>query len=56
MHVTTTRGNDDESRSLFRRGEWLPAVHLFALWAFAVAQPIFDLVGREPDFLVSHPT
>ena len=32
----------------------LPAAHIFGLWAFAVAQPIFDLIGKEPDFLVAH--
>jgi hypothetical protein len=26
---------------------------VFALWALAVAQPILDLVGRQPDFLVA---
>ncbi|MCY3926680.1 MAG: sulfatase-like hydrolase/transferase [Acidobacteria bacterium] len=32
---------------------WVDASHLFALWTFAVAQPIFDLIGRQPDFLVA---
>lgn len=32
---------------------WVDASHLFTLWTFAVAQPIFDLVGRQPDFLVA---
>ena len=27
--------------------------HVWALWTFAVAQPILDLIGREPDFLVA---
>lgn len=32
---------------------WIPAAHLLALWTFAVAQPILDLIGRQPDFLVA---
>ncbi len=32
---------------------WVDASHLFTLWTFAVAQPIFDLIGRQPDFLVA---
>lgn len=31
-----------------------PALHLVALWAFAVAQPLFDLMGRNAVFLVAH--
>ena len=30
---------------------WL---HLAALWALAVAQPLFDLLGRNPEFFVAH--
>ncbi len=30
------------------------AAHIAGLWAFAIAQPIFDLVGGEPAFLVAH--
>ncbi len=29
------------------------AAHLAALWALAVAQPLFDLLGRNPDFFVA---
>lgn len=32
---------------------WIAAAHLLALWTFAVAQPILDLIGRQPDFLVA---
>ena len=32
---------------------WIAGAHLLALWTFAVAQPILDLVGRQPDFLVA---
>ncbi len=28
-------------------------LHLAALWAFAFAQPLFDLLGREPQFFVA---
>ena len=30
------------------------ALHLFTLAGFAVAQPIFDLLGRYPTFLIAH--
>ena len=33
---------------------FLPAAHLYGLWTFAVAQPILDLIGREPDFIAAH--
>lgn len=29
-------------------------LHLFALVGFAVAQPVFDLLGQNPEFFVSH--
>ena len=28
--------------------------HLAVLWAFAVAQPVYDLLGRNPTFFVAH--
>lgn len=30
------------------------ALHLFVLTAFAVAQPLYDLLGRAPEFFVAH--
>jgi hypothetical protein len=30
------------------------AAHLFGLWAVAVAQPLFDLLGRHPEFFAAH--
>ena len=51
------RATARENRALQRtRGSvrWMPMAHVFGLWAFAVAQPILDLVGREPGFLVAH--
>ena len=35
-------------------GRLIPIAHVFGLWAFAVAQPVLDLIGREPGFLVAH--
>jgi hypothetical protein len=32
---------------------WLAAAHLAALWAFALVQPLFDLLGRNADFFVA---
>ena len=32
---------------------WTPALQLFGLWAFAVAQPLFDLLARHAEFLVA---
>lgn len=33
---------------------WLEALHVFALSAFAVAQPLLDLLGRNASFFVAH--
>ena len=35
---------------------WLGALHLAGLWTIAVAQPLFDLLGRSPEFFVAHDT
>lgn len=29
-------------------------LHIAALWAFAIAQPLFDLLGASPEFFVAH--
>ena len=34
----------------------LEGLHLAGLWAVAIAQPIFDLLGRSPEFFVAHDT
>ena len=34
-----------------RRVMWL---HVAALWAIAVAQPLFELLGDNPEFFVAH--
>ena len=31
----------------------LSLLHLFTLWSFAIAQPLFDLLGRHPEFFVA---
>jgi hypothetical protein len=30
------------------------SLHLFVLWSFAVAQPLYDLIGGNAEFLVAH--
>ena len=37
-----------------RNAARLEALHLTALWSIAVAHPIFDVVGRSPEFFVAH--
>lgn len=32
----------------------LEALHVVGLWCLAVAQPIFDVVGRSPEFFIAH--
>lgn len=32
---------------------WIRALHIFPLWAFAVAQPIFQVVAADPNFFVA---
>jgi hypothetical protein len=32
---------------------WLNGAHLLGLWAFALVQPLFDLLGRNADFFVA---
>ena len=39
---------------LSRPHRFAPALALIALWAVAVAQPLFDLLARSPEFLVAH--
>ena len=42
-----------DGRARGRPGLLLGAGHLAALWALAFAQPLFDLLGRNPDFFVA---
>ena len=34
----------------------LATLHIAGLWGLAVAQPLFDLLGRSPEFFVAHDT
>ena len=54
MHRENVRTGKPKHQSNSDSRSWLPVAHIFALWAFTVAQPLLDLVGREPDFLVAH--
>ena len=54
MPRAIAKPNDRKSRPARRAARFLPAAHLYGLWAFAVAQPILDLIGREPDFIAAH--
>jgi hypothetical protein len=42
-----------DGRARGRPGLLVGAGHLAALWALAFAQPLFDLLGRNPDFFVA---
>ncbi len=33
---------------------WLPCSHISALWVIAIAQPLFDLLSRNPEFFLAH--
>jgi sulfatase-like protein len=37
---------------LDKRQLWLGALHLGVLWAFAFQKPLFDILGRNPEFFV----
>ena len=54
MHRENVQTGRPKHQSISDAKNWLPVAHIFTLWAFAVAQPILDLVGRESDFLVAH--
>ena len=32
---------------------WTESLHIFVLWSFAVAQPLFDLLSRNAEFFVA---
>ena len=54
MPRATAQPHHAKSRPGRGPGSFVPAAHLYGLWAFAVAQPILDLIGREPDFIAAH--
>jgi Sulfatase len=43
----------EERQALPAQPLWLNGLHLLALWAFAIVQPLFDLLGRNADFFVA---
>lgn len=50
-------GVDPIARSSRFRGELAPGsviAQTLALWGIAVAQPLYDLLARSPEFLVAH--
>lgn len=53
MHDAASREAHDRQRHRVVSGSWVAASHLLALWTFAVAQPLLDLIGRQSDFLVA---
>ena len=55
--MTRARSNSGEpwgGESRFGHATRLAGLHLPALIGFSVAQPVYDLLGRYPDFLVAH--
>lgn len=36
------------------KNRYLDYLHLFVLFSFAIAQPIYDLLGKYPEFFVAH--
>lgn len=49
--ASSTAGRSTAGPPVSSRGVLL---HLIALWAFAVAQPLFQVLGRYPTFFVAH--
>ncbi len=49
MEGSAGQRRERRRRLLLERG-----AHLGALWAFAVARPLFDLLGRSPEFFALH--
>jgi hypothetical protein len=55
MGLTTVEHRPDPSKVEGERGRrFTEALHLVVLSSFAIAQPVFDLLGRNPTFLVAH--
>lgn len=49
MARTRSPGSSQTNGSL-----WSVALHVGGLWALAIAQPVFDLLGGSPEFFVAH--
>src|SRR6185503_4450227 len=48
------RGADVAARRYTERVPRVVWLHVAALWAIAVAQPLFDLLGANPEFFIAH--
>ena len=48
------RGSDGRLTAFHAQRSSIEALHVAGLWAVAVAQPIYDLLGRSPEFFVAH--
>lgn len=47
--------NPPKNTTAFQEGAWrTEALHLFPLWGFAVAQPLFNVLSGSPEFFVAH--
>lgn len=44
----------EDARLKSGHGPWTYAAHLFAMTAFAVAQPLYDMFGKYADFFTAH--
>lgn len=53
MHATASPAAPERKRRHSASESRPAALHLLALWTFAVAQPTLDVVSRQPDFLVA---
>lgn len=55
--TTGARGAATTGRTETTAGPWpgplLAALHLTALWSLAVAEPLFDLLGKNPEFFAA---
>lgn len=52
--LTQTDTSPDVPHMTSKCGVFIDFLHLFVLVGFAVAQPLYDLLGQNPEFFVSH--
>jgi len=53
-HNSTTDSNNTRDKLVNKKSDFLiDALHLFVLFSFALAQPLFDILSRYPEFFVS---
>ena len=50
------RASSRRAAGLHAQRGWLGAMHVVGLWSVAVVQPLFDVLGRGPEFFVAHDT